>query len=106
MQGVRVVKERKLLVPSYMQQFSCIGSSCEDSCCVGWQVNIDHESFKKYAKIQDKELKSIIKDHVKKHNSRQSHENFAKIKMLPNNQCAFLSEEKMCKLQLKYGEKY
>jgi len=100
------MRERKILVPSYMQQFSCIGSSCEDSCCIGWRVNIDQEAYKKYARIQDKELRPIIEKNVKKNHSNQSSENYAKIKLLPNQQCVFLSEEKMCKIQLKYGEKY
>src|SRR5262245_4718562 len=102
----RVMKARKILVPSYMQQFKCIGSSCEDSCCTGWQVDIDHEAYRKYTTIRDKELKSIIEKNIKKHKSGRSDEHYAKIKMLPNQHCVFLSEEKMCKIQLKYGEKY
>jgi len=100
------MKARKILVPSYMQQFRCIGSACEDSCCTGWRVDIDQEAYKKYAKIQDKELRPIIEKNIKRHNSNRSDEHYAKIKMLPNQQCVFLSEEKMCKIQLKYGEKY
>lgn len=100
------MKERKIMVPSYIQQFHCIGSSCEDSCCVGWRVNVDQESYKKYTKIQDKELRPIIEKNVKKINSHQNHENYARIKMLANHQCVFLSEEMMCKIQSKYGEKY
>jgi len=100
------MKARKILAPSYMQQFRCIGSACEDSCCTGGRVDIDQEAYKKYAKIQDKELRPIIEKNIKRHNSNRSAEHYAKIKMLPNQQCVFLSAEKMCKIQLKYGEQY
>ena len=97
---------RKIMIPSYMEQFQCIGTACEDSCCVGWLVNIDQEAYKKYAKIQDKELRPLIEKNVKRHNAKRSHENFAKIKMSAQHECVFLSEEKLCKIQAKYGEKY
>ena len=100
------MKTRKILVPSYMQQFKCIGSACEDSCCTGWRVDIDQEAYKKYTAIRDKELRPIIEKNVKKYNSNRSDEHYAKIKMSPNQHCVFLSAEKMCKLQLKYGEPY
>jgi hypothetical protein len=93
------MKARKILVPSYMQQFRCIGSACEDSCCTGWRVDIDQEAYKKYTKIQDKELRPIIEKNIKRHNSNRSDEHYAKIKILPNQQCVFLSEEKMCKIR-------
>ena len=89
-----------------MQQFRCIGSACEDSCCTGGRVDIDQEAYKKYAKIQDKELRPIIERNIKRHNSNRSNEHYAKIKMLPNQQCVFFSEEKMCKIQVKHGEEY
>jgi lysine-N-methylase len=100
------MKERKVFMPSYMQEFHCIGPACEDSCCIGWRVDIDQEAYKKYTKIQDKELKSIVESSVKKNKSNRNPESYARIKMLPNQQCAFLSPEKMCKIQLKYGESY
>jgi lysine-N-methylase len=100
------MKERKVFMPSYMQQFHCIGPSCEDSCCIGWRVDIDQEAYKKYAKIQDKDLKPIIEKNVKKSKSNRNPENYARIKMLPNQQCVFLSAEKMCKIQVTYGEEY
>jgi lysine-N-methylase len=100
------MQKRKILVPSYMQQFQCIGPSCEDTCCIGWRVNIDEVSYKKYSKMHDKELRPIIEKNIKKNKSNRSHENFAQIKMLPNQQCVFFSEEKMCKIQVKHGEEY
>jgi len=100
------MKERRMLVPDYMQQFHCIGSACEDSCCTGWLVSIDQASYKKYGHVKDQELKTLMKENITRNKSHRTNDNYAAIKMLPNHECVFLSAEKMCKIQLKYGEDY
>ena len=32
-----------LRVPEYYEKFSCIASRCKDSCCAGWEIDIDEE---------------------------------------------------------------
>ena len=39
---------KNFFVPEYIQDFRCIGKDCIDSCCVGWNINIDKETYKKY----------------------------------------------------------
>ena len=46
----------KLLHPSYLDEFKCIGGECEDNCCVGWDVDIDKITFKQYSEIDDNEI--------------------------------------------------
>ncbi|MGG2063833.1 hypothetical protein [Bacillus sp. S14(2024)] len=74
-------KNRQLLVPQYMQQFSCIGSECEDSCCIGWRVDVDEDTYKKYQKSRDLELKPLLKKNVTRQRSNPSSTSYAKIKM-------------------------
>ncbi len=31
----------KLIVPDYYTKFKCIASRCPDSCCIGWQIDVD-----------------------------------------------------------------
>lgn len=31
----------RLIVPDYYQKFACIASKCSDSCCIGWQIEVD-----------------------------------------------------------------
>lgn len=31
----------RLIVPDYYQKFACIASRCTDSCCIGWQIEVD-----------------------------------------------------------------
>ncbi|WP_219304331.1 hypothetical protein [Bacillus sp. FDAARGOS_1420] len=45
-----------LLKASYMKYFSCIGSTCEDTCCKGWTINVDQNRYNFY----ENEIKALI----------------------------------------------
>ena len=32
-------------VPDYFKEFSCIAGACKDSCCLGWEIDIDEDSY-------------------------------------------------------------
>lgn len=36
-------------IPHYYSSFHCIGSACPDTCCAGWQIQIDSGSLKNTA---------------------------------------------------------
>ena len=38
-------------VPTYFNEFACIGGACEDNCCIGWEVDIDDESLEVYKSV-------------------------------------------------------
>jgi lysine-N-methylase len=99
-------KIRQLLVPQYMQQFSCIGSQCEDSCCIGWRVDVDEDTYKKYKKSRDNELKPLFEKNVTRQRSNSSSKSYAKIKMGDQGRCSLLTEENLCKVQLNLGEEF
>jgi lysine-N-methylase len=103
---IQTKTKRTLLVPQYMSNFTCIGSSCEDSCCVGWRVAIDEVTYRKYKRVTDSEFFPLFEKKVNRVRSNSNPYNFAKIKMEKNGGCPFLSEEKLCKIQLKLGEEY
>lgn len=46
--------------PVYFEEFKCIGGKCEDSCCIGWNIDIDKVTFKRYFKVQDPEMKRMF----------------------------------------------
>lgn len=94
------------LVPHYMQEFACIGSACEDSCCVGWKVNIDEDTYKKYRQVRDADLTFRLQKRVTRNRSTPSQQEYAKIKMEQDGSCPMLNEEKLCSIQAKLGEDY
>ncbi len=34
--------------PNYYGDFKCIASACKHSCCVGWEIDIDPDSYERY----------------------------------------------------------
>ncbi len=99
-------KEKALLIPQYMHHFQCIGSACEDSCCVGWRVNVDEETYKKYRKVTHSDLQPILSKQVTRNRSNPSATNFAKIKMLADSRCPFLTADMLCTIHKNLGENY
>ncbi len=41
----------KLYAPKYYSGFTCIADRCRHSCCVGWEIDIDARSMKKYSSL-------------------------------------------------------
>ncbi|MBP3950034.1 flagellin lysine-N-methylase [Bacillus suaedae] len=93
------------LIPEYIKSFSCIGSACEDTCCAGWTVNIDKETYNKYKKVKQPTMKSRFKDNLVKNRSNPTNTNAAKMKMNQGN-CSFLSREGLCDIYNNLGEDY
>lgn len=101
-------KKKVFLAPQYFRKFRCIGSDCEDSCCKGWRVNIDKETYNKYRSVQNNELRPLFDKYVTRERKNGGNfETYAKIKMLNEEaRCPFLSDKMLCRIQLEYGEGY
>lgn len=53
----------KLVKPSYYKEFKCIAGACTDTCCAGWEVDVDPKSYKYYKSVKGafgKRLKSVM----------------------------------------------
>ena len=53
-----------LRYPEYYEKFSCIAGRCEDTCCAGWEIDIDDASYEYYMQVPGKfgeRLRSSIK---------------------------------------------
>lgn len=101
-------KKKVFLAPQYFRKFRCIGSDCEDSCCKGWRVNIDKETYKKYRSVQNNKLRPLLDKYVTRERKNGGDLlNYAKIKMTDADAiCPFLNDKKLCSIQLEYGEGY
>ena len=38
----------KKVFPDYYPQFQCIAGACRHNCCIGWEIDIDYSSMRKY----------------------------------------------------------
>jgi lysine-N-methylase len=94
----------KYLQPRSYHAFRCIGADCEDTCCVGWIVNIDKHTYESYQHCDDAELGLRLHDLVTINPASNSDDNYARID-LSGPGCPFLSEG-LCSVHNKLGEQY
>ena len=40
-----------LYAPRYYGEFKCIKGECKHSCCIGWEIDVDDVTMKKYASL-------------------------------------------------------
>jgi lysine-N-methylase len=99
-----VPKPEKRLQPSSYHAFRCIGADCEDSCCVGWSVNVDKQTYQAYQRCDDPELGPRLRDLVTI-NSTSTHDGSYAGITLSGPTCPFLSEG-LCGIQSKLGAQY
>ena len=52
-----------LRVPSYYKEFRCIADKCEDSCCIGWEIDIDEDTFSYYKSVEG-DFGRRLKEHM------------------------------------------
>ena len=84
------------LQPKYMENFKCDGRICPANCCKrNWKIEIDVETFNKYAQIEsnEHELTRHIFTDDGKFFIRQE-----------NGACPFLNNDGLCSIQLERGE--
>ena len=94
----------KVLKPFYYDDFKCIANDCIDSCCIGWQISIDQNTYKKYKKVKGvfgKELNNGIN----RIRSKSSKLEYGKLK-LKDKRCSMLNEDNLCNVYINLGESY
>lgn len=99
--------EINLRCPKYLKDFKCIGGKCSDSCCIGWDVDIDKSSFREYYKVKDQELKKMFQKNLY-NNDNYSSDNidYGKMKLKSQKRCPFLDDDNYCIIHSKLGEGY
>jgi lysine-N-methylase len=97
-------RSRSSLQTRSYHAFRCIGADCEDTCCIGWIVNIDKPTYEAYQCCEDPELGPRLYELVTISAARTSDDNHARI-TLSGPRCPFLSEG-LCTIQKKLGDQY
>ena len=94
-----------MIVPDYFEKFKCIGGVCSDSCCIGWDIDIDKKSFRQYHKTSNQDMKKMFQKYV--HNNQYcTDENidYGRIKLPKDKRCPFLDDENYCIIYKNLGE--
>ncbi len=85
----------KNITLDYFKDFKCKKSACKNNCCIGWEICIDKNSYKKYKRVKgefkktlrsgiDKKTRTFVKDGCRR--------------------CAFLNKDNLCDIIINLGE--
>lgn len=84
-----------ITVPDYFLRFKCTADRCSDSCCIGWEIDVDEDAKLKYG-ILNTPLGKEIRE-------KTSHGCFPLEK---DGRCAFLDCDGLCRIIKELGEGY
>lgn len=82
-----------LTFPTFYRDFKCIANRCTDSCCIGWEIDIDSAAYDKYRLMPESFQKNIaVCDGV------------AHFVLTQDERCPFLQKDGLCKIILEHSE--
>ena len=82
--------------PSYYAKFSCIASRCRHNCCIGWEIDVDSDTYNNYLNIEG-EFGTLLKQNIVGGNNPH-------FKMLKGTRCPFLNKDNLCDIIVNLGE--
>lgn len=84
-----------LRMPEYCRSFRCSAGECSDSCCIGWEIDIDEKTADYYMSVDGE-----FGERLKKGISAGDCYSF----ILDNERCPFLNDRNLCDIILSLGE--
>ncbi len=94
----------KLRYPDYYKDFSCIAGKCEDTCCAGWEIDIDDKSYGYYMEVPGtfgERIRNSIKEYQMDEEDAYECHGFL---LAEGKRCPFLNEDNLCDIILELGE--
>ncbi len=91
----------KIRTPHYYKDFKCIAGACTDTCCAGWEVDVDADSYAYYQTVSGAFGKRLAEVMVP---SVDGPEEGGCTFTLKGNRCPFLNDENLCDLYTELGE--
>lgn len=82
--------------PSYYDEFKCIADKCKHSCCIGWEIDIDEDTFEKYKNAEGEFSERL--------NANISTEETPHFVLREYDRCPFLNKENLCDIIINMGE--
>jgi lysine-N-methylase len=90
----------------YMSRFKCIGGACEDTCCAGWEIQVDQSHYKKLKQAMSStkgERAEFEAAHRRTKGNESSRGKFALMVLKEDKRCSFLRDDKLCATEARYG---
>lgn len=84
--------------PDYYKCFKCIADRCPKTCCAGWEIGIDEETYYFYQTVKGKTKEKL--DRYLKEDAEGFH-----FELTKEGRCPFLNEKNLCELYMEFGER-
>lgn len=105
--GVFGNKERSLSVaPEYLRYFQCIGSDCDDTCCIGFnRVSVDAQALERFRSIAQPAIRESILAQIVADDENET-DCCAYFKSGDSKRCPFLDARHLCEIHAQLGESF
>lgn len=96
-----------LKTPDYYKDFQCIAGACKDSCCIGWEIDIDEDTKTYYEQVE-----GSFGDRLRTHMVQADQEDIdpqtglcmTSFELSEGRRCPFLNAENLCDICIELGE--
>lgn len=88
----------EIIYPDYYGKFKCIADRCTDSCCIGWEIDIDSESVERYKHCGGSLGRRLSE------NITLSEDGTHSFVLGENERCPFLNSRNLCDIYAELGE--
>ena len=89
----------KFVKPCFYDSFKCTAGKCSDTCCIGWEIDIDADTYELYKSLQGDFGKRLM-DNIAFDGETAS------FKLLKGDICPFLNNEGLCDIYINSGRDY
>lgn len=87
----------KLYAPDYYNDFKCIADRCQHNCCIGWEIDIDDDTFEYYKGVNS-DFGKRLRDNIINQGDCNC------FKLTENERCPFLNKNNLCDIILNLSE--
>lgn len=87
----------KYYAPVYYGDFKCIADKCKHNCCIGWEIDIDNDTYDYYTSVGGNMGKKLL-DNIDVEGELKS------FRLGDGERCPFLNETGLCEIIIELGE--
>lgn len=89
----------RIYAPDYYRKFKCVAARCRHNCCIGWEIDIDKSTYKKYSAVGG-DFGSRLKDGI------IIEDGSAHFALADGERCPFLNSNNLCDIIINLGEDF
>ena len=88
----------KFIKPNFYDAFHCTAAACSDTCCAGWEIDVDPDTVEYYENLEG-ELGDRLREEL-----CDLPDGTVCFRLGENERCPFLDDDNLCELILKLGD--